>query len=204
MLNKLPITEIFYSIQGEGWDVGTASVFIRLSGCPVGCSFCDEQHKKSLGYMTVNQIIKKLDFFNRCQHVVFTGGEPLLPENLPGIEEIISVLSTRSPSYKITIETSGLFDPTDFIVYNSSITCSPKENCSWKICVGARYLKYVVTPSFDLTIPPKQWHNKIFLMPLYKDGKPDPESLTKTIEYVKLQPFRFRMSLQTHKHINIQ
>ena len=75
--NTLNITEIFYSIQGEALEVGLPTVFIRLTGCPLRCGYCDTTYAfKGNNPMTIDQIIEKVREFPTHQ-VCVTGGEPL-------------------------------------------------------------------------------------------------------------------------------
>ena len=101
------ISEIFESIQGEGPFAETPSLFIRTSGCNLRCSFCDtpytswdpegqEQPLESLGETVRN---------SSCQHVVLTGGEPMLAPRLAELSDIC-----RAADKTITIETAGTVD----------------------------------------------------------------------------------------------
>lgn len=95
--------EIFASIQGESSDSGLPCIFIRLYGCPVGCSYCDqpqtpEQKKK----ISVGNIINKMSKFRGIKNVCITGGEPLIhSEVIPLTQELLYL------GYKVSIETSG-------------------------------------------------------------------------------------------------
>ena len=107
----MKITEIFYSIQGEGMYTGIPSVFIRTFGCNLFCKFCDSQHsirkipEVPIIDMTPVQIHDKIIEFKNCQHVVITGGEPML--QLKELKELMHLLFR----YTITIETNGtIFD----------------------------------------------------------------------------------------------
>ncbi|MEM4409835.1 MAG: radical SAM protein, partial [Candidatus Caldarchaeum sp.] len=102
---KLRISEIFYSIQGEGIDSGLPTVFVRLYGCDLRCSWCDTMYAVEGGdftLMTIDEIVKKtLEF--RCKRVCITGGEPLLQEN--GVERLARELLNMG--FKIMLETAG-------------------------------------------------------------------------------------------------
>lgn len=101
--NKINISEIFYSIQGEGFLAGVPSVFIRIAGCPLRCKFCDTFYaaKSNAGRkMTIGEIVKKVKKYP-AKHVVITGGEPMICANLA---QVCNALK----KYHITIETAGI------------------------------------------------------------------------------------------------
>ena len=95
--------EIFCSIQGESSDSGLPCIFIRLYGCPVGCSYCDQPQKADQKKrISVENIINKVLKFKGVRNICITGGEPLIhKEVLPLTWELMSM------DYKVSIETSG-------------------------------------------------------------------------------------------------
>lgn len=100
------ISEIYVSRQGEGIFTGTPSVFVRTSGCNLRCGFCDTPFASwnpEGDPLTVSEIIEQVEMLADCgQHVVLTGGEPLLSNELPGLCQEI-----RRLGHPITIETAG-------------------------------------------------------------------------------------------------
>src|SRR3954464_1369795 len=77
----LRITEIFYSLQGETTRVGLPTVFIRLTGCPLRCGYCDTAYAFHGGsHMTINAILERASAY-RTRYVTLTGGEPLAQAN---------------------------------------------------------------------------------------------------------------------------
>ena len=99
---SLKITEIFLSIQGEAQTVGKPTVFVRLTGCPLRCQYCDSEYAFYGGErFTVEQIV---DAVNRhaVGHVCVTGGEPLAQ---PGARELLKRLCDTG--YQVSLETSG-------------------------------------------------------------------------------------------------
>lgn len=98
----LKITEIFYSLQGEGLTAGLPTVFVRLTGCPLRCSYCDTAYAFSGGQpLSVSQISAQVGLLN-AHHITVTGGEPLAqPECLP----LLKVLCDQG--YQVSLETSG-------------------------------------------------------------------------------------------------
>lgn len=101
----MKISDLFFSIQGEGRLVGMPSAFVRTTGCPLRCVWCDTEYtswQPQGEAMTVPEILTRLAEFP-TRHVVVTGGEPLIA---PGIEELCAGLRARD--YHITIETAAV------------------------------------------------------------------------------------------------
>jgi len=99
----MQISEIFYSIQGEGRLAGTPSVFIRTAGCPLRCKWCDTKYAwdSSAGTnYSIEQIIDQIEQFD-CKYVVITGGEPMTAENLLPLTQKL-----KKSAKHITIETA--------------------------------------------------------------------------------------------------
>lgn len=103
--NQLRITEIFHSLQGESVTVGLPTVFIRLTGCPLRCQYCDTAYAFNGG--TVREMDGILDTVAsyQCKHICVTGGEPLAQ---PGCIELLKRLCDAG--YSVSIETSGARD----------------------------------------------------------------------------------------------
>jgi len=98
------ISEIFYSLQGEGSLAGVASSFVRLAGCNLRCRWCDSgyaRQEKNARPMTVEQVVEQVSQYN-SRHVVVTGGEPLIADELPGLLEELA-----RPGKHITVETNA-------------------------------------------------------------------------------------------------
>ncbi len=105
MDNKLRITEIFYSLQGESNTVGIPTVFIRLTGCPLRCSYCDTAYAFSGGEkQTIASIIEQVDQY-KAKYITVTGGEPLAQ---PACHELLKQLLDKG--YIVSLETSGAID----------------------------------------------------------------------------------------------
>ena len=99
----MKINEMFYSIQGEGPDIGMPAVFIRTSGCNLNCSWCDTNHEDGVN-MSNEEIISdvlNVQEYRDVPNVVITGGEPLIQ---PGITELILELSRKRI---VHVETNG-------------------------------------------------------------------------------------------------
>lgn len=103
--SQLRITEIFHSLQGESVTVGLPTVFVRLTGCPLRCQYCDTAYAFSGGEVVeIDDILKQIAAYN-CTHVCVTGGEPLAQ---PGCIPLLTKLCDRG--HFVSIETSGARD----------------------------------------------------------------------------------------------
>ena len=102
---KLRISEIFYSLQGETSRVGLPTVFVRLTGCPLRCTYCDTSYAFSGGQdMSIAQILEQAGQ-HQTRYVTVTGGEPLAQKNcLPLLQALCDA------GYEVSLETSGALD----------------------------------------------------------------------------------------------
>ncbi len=103
--NRLRITEIFYSLQGETRTVGLPTVFVRLTGCPLRCGYCDTEYAFHGGEtMALETILDRVRSYG-CPLVEVTGGEPL---HQP--EALVLLMKLCDAGHQVMIETSGAFD----------------------------------------------------------------------------------------------
>ena len=103
--NRLKINEIFYSLQGEALTVGIPTTFIRLTGCPLRCQYCDTEYAFSGGdWMSLDAILERVAA-NQTRYVTVTGGEPLAQK--PCLD-LLAMLCDAG--YQVSLETSGALD----------------------------------------------------------------------------------------------
>ena len=102
---RLRITEIFHSLQGESASVGWRTAFVRLTGCPLRCGYCDTSYAFTGGeWRKVDAILDQVAQF-KVRHVTVTGGEPLAQPNC------LALLSALCDvGYRVSLETSGALD----------------------------------------------------------------------------------------------
>lgn len=178
------INEIFYSLQGEGFHTGTPAVFVRFSGCNLKCSFCDTHHEDGV-LMTDEAILAEVRKYP-ARMVILTGGEPSL-----WIDGALVDLLHRAGKY-VCIETNGTRPLPEGIDW---VTCSPKRGGALQL---ARMDEVkVVYEGQDLAPYEQLPASHFFLQPC------SCLNTAETVACVLAHP-RWRLSLQTHKLINIQ
>lgn len=104
-ITKFPISEIFYSLQGEGPLSWNPSIFFRFWWCNLKCTWCDSKyswlHTEFKKIYTLDQILREIKQWPQCKHIVFTGGEPAM------FQQHITTLKHNLPDYTFEIETNG-------------------------------------------------------------------------------------------------
>lgn len=105
MQDTLRITEVFYSLQGETRTAGLPTVFVRLTGCPLRCQYCDSAYAFSGGTIrSLESILEQVASY-RPRYVCVTGGEPLAQQNvIPLLKQLCDA------GYEVSLETSGALD----------------------------------------------------------------------------------------------
>ena len=195
----LPVMEHFYTIQGEGFNTGKAAYFIRLGGCDVGCTWCDVKESWDFDKHPVHSIEEMLEWnlVSKSNFCVITGGEPSIYNLRPLTDLLIK------NNVKTAIETSG----TGEITGNWHWVClSPKK---FKLPIESSYLKanelkVIVFNKHDLIWAEEQAAKVkpgciLFLQPEWEKRE---EMMPMIVEYVKHNP-KWKISLQTHKYLNI-
>lgn len=101
----LRVTEIFFSLQGETSRVGLPTVFVRLTGCPLRCGYCDTAYAFHGGEsLTLTAILDRVAFYG-ARHVTLTGGEPLAQKHA-----LVLLRQLADTGYSVSLETSGALD----------------------------------------------------------------------------------------------
>ena len=199
LIGRLPVMESFYTLQGEGFHQGSAAYFIRLSGCDVGCVWCDVKeswdiHKDDEKEIT-EIVTEALQYPSRI--AVITGGEPLIHDCTALTEQL------HASGFKTHIETSGAYTLTgtwDWVCLSPKKFKPPhpsvpqradelkvvifnKSDFAW----AERYAE-LVSQDCKLYLQP-EWSKTALMTPLI-------------IDYIKRNP-KWQFSLQLHKYINV-
>ena len=194
----LPLMEAFYTIQGEGYHKGTAAYFIRVGGCDVGCHWCDVKESwdaKLHPPTTIESIANQAISFSDT--IVVTGGEPLMWDMQP----LTNLLKDRK--LKTHIETSGAYTLSGEWDW---ICLSPKKR---KLPLNTIYpradeLKVIVYNKSDFEFAEAQAKNvsKNCILYLQPEWSASEKITPLIVDYVMRHP-KWKISLQTHKYLNI-
>ena len=224
-MTKLPLNEIFESIQGEGSFTGAPSIFVRLQGCPVGCAWCDTKHSWYLAeehqatfeqvvakagdgdswcYVEIDQLITHLKSY-QARHIVLTGGEPCLYDLTQLTEQLIA------NGFSCQIETSGTFEIK--VSEQCHVTVSPKVAMKGGYEILAQALdrtneiKHPVAMQRHIDeldtllarLSPEQLAlKKIYLQPISQQNRATKLAIDTCISR------NWWLSIQTHKYLDIQ
>jgi 7-carboxy-7-deazaguanine synthase len=218
------VNEVFETIQGEGSFTGVPAIFVRLQGCPVGCSWCDTKHTWSINpdlNITLDAVMVKsaeteqwaavsaeqiLALFKakgyQARHVVITGGEPCMYDLHPLCELL------HNAGYQSQIETSGTFEI--LAPLQSWVTVSPKVNMKggYKVLQSAldraNEIKHPVAMDKHVEQLLQLLHRTdtsaklIYLQPISQQTK----ATALAIAYCKKH--NWRLSVQVHKYLGIE
>lgn len=194
----LPLMEEFYTLQGEGYYTGSAAYFIRIGGCDVGCHWCDvkeswnaETHPPT----SIQNIVENAKKYAKT--VVVTGGEPLM-WNMQPLTNLL-----KQNGLRIHIETSGAYNISgrwDWFCLSPKKTKLPVQD-AYKI---ANELKIIIYNKHDFQFAEEQatFVNENTLLYLQPEWSKKDEVTPLIVEYVMKNP-KWRISLQTHKYLNI-
>ncbi|MDH5397540.1 MAG: 7-carboxy-7-deazaguanine synthase QueE [Cyclobacteriaceae bacterium] len=195
----LPVMEIFYSLQGEGFHQGKAASFIRLGGCDVGCHWCDVKDSwkaEDFSLIPVEEIAHQVAQ-NASNLVIVTGGEPLMYDLGPLTKAL------KGKGLQVHLETSGvhpLSGQWDWITFSPKKFKPPLP----EIFEMTDELKIVIYHSSDISWAVQVANTmrkdcKLYLQPEWGNSK---KMLPLIIDFVKSNP-RWRVSLQVHKYMDI-
>ncbi|MFB2938901.1 7-carboxy-7-deazaguanine synthase QueE [Aerosakkonemataceae cyanobacterium BLCC-F154] len=202
---KLPIHETFQStVQGEGYWSGTLVDFIRLSGCPVGCPWCDTGYADGgKNLPRVERPIDELLGELKSPRVVISGGEPFIQKHLP---ELVQALLDAGK--KVHIETSGSF--WQEVSPEAWITLSPKQHINPKYPVQPQFwsrsneVKIVIETGREIELYKEHLSAHpdlyVYLQPEWNRWS---KSLSLILQMLQEKP-DYKLSLQTHKYIGVQ
>ena len=191
--------EMFYSIQGEGYNTGKAAGFVRVGGCDVGCHWCDvkEAWDASLHPPTPLEEIVEILASYPSKAVVITGGEPLMYN----LEPLTAALKAHGIS--IFLETSGAYPLSGRFDW---ICLSPKSNIAPRrdMLLMADELKVIIHEEADFEWA--QQHAPLVkekcLLYLQPEWSRHQQMLPRIVDFVQQHP-QWMVSLQAHKYMNI-
>lgn len=196
---EYPLMEAFYTLQGEGYYTGKAAYFIRLAGCDVGCHWCDvkESWDAGLHKIETTEKIVQLASENPSRFCVITGGEPMMYD----LGTLTNQLTTEG--FELAVETSGAYPLSGnwhWICLSPKKFKAPKE----EFYAVANELKVIIFNSSDFKWAEEHAAkvNKNCKLYLQVEWSKREELTPSLIEYVKQNP-QWRISVQTHKHLNI-
>jgi len=151
--DSLRITEIFYSLQGEGRSVGLPTTFIRLTGCPLRCGYCDTEYAFHGGKtLSIDDIVSKVKALG-ATYINVTGGEPLAQKRVLGLMNRLC-----DAGYQVSLETSGAIDVSDVDVRVSkvldvktpaSLEMAKNKHSNYQYLTKNDQVKYVICDEAD-------------------------------------------------------
>ena len=199
----LNITEIFYSLQGEAKEVGIPTVFIRLTGCPLRCNYCDTAYAfKGNNPLSIQHILDEVAQYS-AQYVCVTGGEPMAQSNcLKLLDSLIN------HGYNVSMETSGSIDITPVnskvsIVMDIKTPSSTEEHQNryenLPILKRKDQLKFVIASRSDFDwcteiLDNHEVESEILFSPVYESLKP-----AELADWILEKKLNVRLQVQLHK-----
>lgn len=220
-MREYRLSEIFYSVQGEGPHVGTPAFFIRFAGCNLYCPFCDTDHKEKF-VNTASQIMDTLCSLANDLRVtvngtmiVLTGGEPML-QIADG--ELVEQLIVQFDKSLIEIETNGTIQfgiPCGAltILPKMSVVCSPKKGSkiklqdmnAVKLVVSKEDTNDTVSDRIRNIVGKKAWGDRIqvYLQPMWTVSDTTGQAIENTLQILRKHS-NWKLSIQTHKYLGIR
>jgi len=221
--SKLPIVEIFSSLEGEGLYIGTPTIFVRVAGCNVGCKHCDSKKTwstKNFKYLDLDVIIttvKELIEKSGTRRVSITGGEPLLYK-----DEIVELAKGLGPKVMTNLETSGtIIFPYNYF-YNFTMTSIDIKTPSSGVILSEEnlellkkavqhsgiYVKAIIMDDSDLDFVIKHFNttnfsNTVSFTPCEVNGEITMPA-QRILERAKEIKFKWRYLAQQHKLVHYE
>jgi 7-carboxy-7-deazaguanine synthase len=206
-LPTLRITEIFYSLQGETNTVGLPTVFIRLTGCPLRCGYCDTEYAFKGGHnMTLTDILEKVASY-RPRYVTVTGGEPLAQKHC---HPLLTQLCEQG--YRVSLETNGAIDVSQMdsrVVKVLDLKTPASGECERNLYSNLDYLspqdqiKFVICNEADYVWAKQQLEQRqltekceVLFSPSYQQ-----QSATDLAEKILADNLPVRLQIQLHKYL---
>ncbi|MGY8873629.1 MAG: 7-carboxy-7-deazaguanine synthase QueE [Gammaproteobacteria bacterium] len=199
----LNITEIFYSLQGEAREVGIPTVFVRLTGCPLRCNYCDTAYAfKGNNPLSIEQIVSEISKY-KTHYVCVTGGEPMAQSNCLGLLDTLI-----EKGYKVSMETSGSIDISE-VNKNVSIVMDLKTPSSTEqhqnryeniaLLENKDQLKFVIASKSDFDwccsiLENNEILSDVLFSPVYESLKP-----TQLADWILEKQLNVRLQVQLHK-----
>ncbi|WP_416686272.1 7-carboxy-7-deazaguanine synthase QueE [Candidatus Pseudothioglobus sp. Uisw_041] len=199
----LNITEIFYSLQGEAREVGIPTVFVRLTGCPLRCNYCDTAYAfKGNNPLSIEQILAEISKY-KSHYVCVTGGEPMAQSNCLGLLDTLI-----EKGYKVSMETSGSIDISR-VNKNVSIVMDLKTPSSTEqhqnryeniaLLENKDQLKFVIASRLDFDwccsiLKDQEILSDVLFSPVYESLKP-----AQLADWILEKQLNVRLQVQLHK-----
>jgi organic radical activating enzyme len=196
---RLPLVEVFYSLQGEGLRTGQATVFVRLAGCNLACDFCDTDFRVRETRAEEALVEEIARIGGGCRWVCLTGGEPTLHD----LQSLCDRLHERG--YRLQVETNGSRPRPQWKL--DHITVSPKQPQGGRLDPwyeeNADEFKYVVDGAADVlrAVEGARSHGRTAWV---QPNALNPQAVSLCIDAVQTYPDLLRLSLQTHKLLQIR
>ena len=199
----LNITEIFFSLQGEAKEVGLPTVFVRLTGCPLRCNYCDTAYAfKGNNTLTISHILNEVSKYN-TPYICVTGGEPMAQSNcLKLLDSLIEA------GYKVSMESSGSIDITPVnskvsIVMDIKTPSSTEEKQNryenLSVLQSKDQLKFVIASRADFDwscdlLKKNQVKSEVLFSPVYESLEP-----VQLADWILEKKINVRLQVQLHK-----